>query len=330
MLILALLLPAFGQAQESVDQQPALYTGQVVTLTNLYEDMDDTSPKVTWVPKGRYVEVLEVEPAWLKARFNEKVGYMKRHLLVDYSVKVKNPDTTPPYSTVEVGWLAWVATDAPILDAPNAAAKPLITMHEGARLAIIDFEDGWGRLIYHRQYAYINTNQLSEIMPVNKSEALDYEAPIAAYTSFYKITTDESNINRMHNLQVACDRFSLYTLALGDKLDFNKHIGPYSRKVGYLPANALVDGETIQGYGGGTCQVSSTLYNTILQLPGVEIMHRRAHGPSAASYLPHGADAAVGNSTQNLIFRNQYPFPIRIDGTAQDGALTIAIYRAGE
>ena len=100
--------------------------------------------------------------------------------------------------------------------------------------------------------------------------------------------------------------------------------------MGYLPANALVDGETVQSYGGGTCQVSSTLYNTILQLPGVEIIRRRAHGPSAAAYLPHGADAAVGNTTQNLIIRNRYPFPIRIDGTAQDGALTIAIYRAGE
>lgn len=328
-LFLVLVLLPFSCLADQA-QKPALYTGQVVTLVNLFERMDDTSPKVTYVSKGKYVEILEVEPAWLKVRFNEKVGYMKRHLMVDYSVKVVNPDTTPPYSTVECGWLAWVKADAPILAAPDENAKALITMHEGARLAIIDFNDGWGRLIYHRQYGYINSNLLSEIMPVNRGEAADYEAPIAAYTSFYKITTDESNINRMQNLQVACDRFGLYTLELGDKLDFNKHIGPYSRKVGYLPANALVDGETVQSYGGGTCQVSSTLYNTILQLPGVEIIRRRAHGPSAASYLPHGADAAVGNTTQNLIIRNQYPFPIRIDGTAQDGALTIAIYRAGK
>lgn len=328
LLLILSLLPFSGLAEQ--DAQPALYTGQVVTLVNLFERMDDTSPKVSYVPKGKYVEILEVEPAWLKVRFNERTGYMKRHLMLDYSVKVVRPDSTPPYSAVECGWLAWVKTDAPILDAPDENAKTLITMHEGARLAIIDFEDGWGRLIYHRQYAYINSNLLSEIMPVNKDADAGYEAPIAAYTSFYKITTDESNLNRMENLKVACGRFGLYTLKLGDKLDFNKQIGPYSRKVGYLPANALVDGETVQSYGGGTCQVSSTLYNVILQLPGVEIIHRRAHGPSAAAYLPHGADAAVGNTSQNLIIRNQYPFPIRIDGTVQDGALTIAIYRAAE
>ena len=86
-------------------------------------------------------------------------------------------------------------------------------------------------------------------------------------------------------------------------------------------------GEVAQGYGGGTCQVSSTLYNTVLQLPEIGIIHRRAHGPSGAPYLPHGADAAVGTETQNFIIQNRFPYPIRIDGTVQDGALTIAMYR---
>jgi vancomycin resistance protein YoaR len=111
-------------------------------------------------------------------------------------------------------------------------------------------------------------------------------------------------------------------------LDFNKHIGPYNAKEGYLPATVLVDGGSKQGYGGGTCQVSSTLYNVVLQLPGLYVIQRRAHGGNGASYLPIGVDAAVGNSSLNFRFRNKYPFPIRIDASSQDGALTIAIYRA--
>lgn len=325
LLALCLLLPLFsaGAAEE-----PAIYTGQSRLDLRILAEQSTEAASLGIVPKNRTMEILKVEPYWAKIRYNGKTGYIRRSSIIDTSVKTVNPATTPPYSTVECDWLAWVAGDAPILTAPQADAEVLITMHDGARLALLDIEDGWGRLIYHRQYAYINTNALSEIQPINKTYEAGSDAPLAAYTSFYRITTDESNINRMLNLQVACDRFTLYTLSQGDRLDFNKHIGPYSRSVGYMPANALVKGEVVQSYGGGTCQVSSTLYNVILQLPGLEILHRRAHGPAAAPYLPHGADAAVGNQTQNFIFRSLYDFPVRIDGTAQDGALTIAVYRA--
>ncbi|MCR4885760.1 MAG: VanW family protein [Clostridiales bacterium] len=115
--------------------------------------------------------------------------------------------------------------------------------------------------------------------------------------------------------------------APGGRLDFNADIGPYRASEGYMPAGVLVEGELQQGYGGGTCQVSSTLYNVVLQLPGLTVLQRRAHGDNGASYLPIGVDAAVGNSTLNFRFRNDYDFPIRIDGYSQDGALTIAIYR---
>ncbi|NLM85805.1 MAG: VanW family protein [Clostridiales bacterium] len=328
LLLLALGLLLSAAVGAYAEEEVALYRGQVVREITLYAQMDEESAKLGYIPKMRQVDILGVEPAWLRVRHRDQVGYIKRHLMVDSSVKTVNPATTPPYSTVENEYLAWVVGEAPVQTAPDVNAETLITIKDGGRLALIDIQDGWGRLIYHRQYAYINTNHFSEIQPINKLEEAGSEAPIAAYTSFYRITTDPSNINRMINLQVACDRFTLYTLSQGDKLDFNQHIGPYSRKVGYLPANALVDGEVVQGYGGGTCQVSSTLYNVILQLPGINILHRRPHGPAAAPYLPHGADAAVGNKTQNLIISNLYDFPVRIDGTAQDGALTIAIYRA--
>ena len=97
---------------------------------------------------------------------------------------------------------------------------------------------------------------------------------------------------------------------------------------GYLIAGTLSDGSASSGYGGGTCQVSSTLYNALLQLPGINILYRRAHGEDCAPYLPHGVDAAVGNKTQNLRWRNDYDFPIRVEAhTSGDGALCMLIYR---
>ena len=106
-------------------------------------------------------------------------------------------------------------------------------------------------------------------------------------------------------------------------------MGNYNASRGYLPAGVLIEGTTVAGYGGGTCQVASTLYNVIRQLPKIEILQRRPHGGNGASYLPIHCDAAVGNPNLNLRWVNGYDFPLRIEAcTNDDGALSIRIYKA--
>jgi vancomycin resistance protein YoaR len=117
----------------------------------------------------------------------------------------------------------------------------------------------------------------------------------------------------------------------GETFDANKIMGPYRPSKGYKQAGVLTEGRTKLGYGGGTCQVSSTLYNVLIQLPKIEILKRRPHGGNGASYLPIHCDAAVGNPELNLIFTNRYDFPIRIQGTSNDdGALLMRIYKYHE
>jgi len=117
----------------------------------------------------------------------------------------------------------------------------------------------------------------------------------------------------------------------GQEFNANKVMGPYNPRKGYLKAGVLTEGTTTLGYGGGTCQVSSTLYNVLIQLPKIQIKWRRPHGGNGASYLPIHCDAAVGNDALNLIFVNGYDFPIRILGTSNDdGALMMRIYRVYE
>ena len=132
----------------------------------------------------------------------------------------------------------------------------------------------------------------------------------------------------MVNIDVGIQRMSI-VLQPGQTADANELMGPYTVENGYLLAGALVDGSTTLSPGGGTCQVSSTLYNVLLQCPGIKIIYRRAHGDNGAPYLPMHVDAAVGNSELNLVFRNDYDFPIRLEGhTNYDGALCWLIYRA--
>jgi uncharacterized protein YgiM (DUF1202 family) len=326
---LLLLLACLLLASSAMAESAPLYTGQLRTSAPLFASPDGKSEQTAMLSAGSRVKILEVWPGWLLVRDKAaRTGYVQRSRMSDTSVLPLNPTATPAYSTVPCGFLAWVSDQAAVREEPDEQAAKLTLLRQGARLALIDIQDGWARVIFHRQYGYINTNQLSEILPFNLAEASGDDAPIAAYTSFYKTTSDGSNFNRIVNLNVACERMAQQRLLEGDRLDFNRQIGPFSRRNGYLAANVLVKGEIVQGFGGGTCQVSSTLYNVVLQLPGIGVVYRRAHGPAAASYLPHGADAAVGSDTQNFIIQNHYPYPLRIDGSVQDGALTIAIYRA--
>ena len=334
LLLTLLLLPlsgAFCFAEDAQQEQPRLYSARTRLVGKVYADWEGTEGirHIGTVPKYKKVWVLELNPTFAKISYDEDrlVGYIRRVCLEE--PETLNARITPPYGVDFNHFLGAVASqDAPVTAQPGGG-ETLITLHEGALVSFIGFEGGYGKVIYHRQYGYIDSRLLGEITSVyDAPETAGTDAPIASYTSFYKITTDESNQNRMTNIAVACQKLCDFSFPTSNDLDFNRDMGPYKASSGYLPAGVLVDGEVQQGYGGGTCQVSSTLYNVVLQLPGLTVLQRRAHGDNGASYLPIGVDAAVGNSRLNFRFRNDYPFPIRIQASSQDGALTIAIYRA--
>ena len=133
---------------------------------------------------------------------------------------------------------------------------------------------------------------------------------------------------RAENVRLGTEKFNHLVIRAGESVSFNKVAGKRTVANGYQQALEIAYGNYVLGTGGGICQVSSTLYNALLQLPGINILYRRAHGENAAPYLPHGVDAAVGNKTQNLRWRNDYDFPIRVEAhTSGDGALCMLIYR---
>ena len=325
MLLLTLFLPLFPVNAEETAEQP-LYRAQITGGdAGMYED-ESEAHRIAYVKKGTYVRVYKVTPKFAYIEANGTMGYVYRSRLDQ--VTAIDSVNTPPYGVEVFQYMATAVCDTPIYEAADSTAKVLITLHEGARFAFIGAENGWAKVIYHRQYGYIDTRLLTEVVMVKSAvdeEALD--APIAVYTSYYKITTTEANIGRMKNIATACEKLSAITLQPGESLDFNSDIGPYTEKNGYHKAPVLADGKTKLNYGGGTCQVSSTLYNVVLQLPGLTVVKRRAHGANGASYLPHGVDAAVGNKNLNFIFRNDYDFPVRIDASSQDGALYMSIWR---
>lgn len=75
---------------------------------------------------------------------------------------------------------------------------------------------------------------------------------------------------------------------------------------------------------GGNCQVSSTLYNAVLNIPSLVVTERHEHGKDV-TYVPDGKDAAVSYGSLDLKFRNDLGKDIRIKATTDNQTITIKL-----
>ncbi len=308
---------------------PALYTCTLKAGTSAYDVRSIYVDRIFRVGGATKVDVLYLDPLWAIVRYRGKIGYVKRHRMLD--VKPVNSTLTPPYGVEKHRYVAVTQDTAEIRVSKSHDDYCWAILNPGTTLSILKFDGEWAVVNFWRTYGYIHVSDLTDLRLVSPTDqALNDDTPIGAYTSYYAVNSSEKIHNRIHNIALGVQRMSV-VLQPGERLDANATMGPYSEENGYLKAGALVDGGTTQSPGGGTCQVSSTLYNVLLQLPGLTVTHRRAHGDNGAPYLPMGQDAAVGNDDLNLVFRNDYDFPIRLEGhTSGDGALCWLIYRADE
>lgn len=331
--LLASAGPALAASKKKTAKTPevkVIYNGIVSrryanSTTSVYPKMDKESTPIKYLNPGAKISITAVYPNWVQIKDGNTIGYILRNRIdVESSVDTAN---TPPYPVIEHFYYACIDRNAEVKAEKKASSQTLSILTPGARVAFIGVEDGWAKLVFKRQYGYIDTRQLSEIYPVASNiESAGTSEPIAVFTSFYKDTDDEANLNRINNLAVACGYISK-TMAAGESMDFNRTVGPFNARNGYLSAPVLKDQGTKLSFGGGSCQVSSTLWDTLMQLPGITVLMRKPHGNNAASYLPHGMDASSGASNLNFKFRNDYSFPIRIDASIHDYALFVAIYK---
>lgn len=325
------------ELSEVTSDTPSIYTCRIIKENTAIYSERVTDPESDYAKSkvivragtDRRAELVFVGATWCIIRYKGKTGYIKRDKLS--SVTAIDPVNTVPYGVQKSTYICTTATQAHVRKSMSDEDECWVMLNPGTMLSIWRLLDGWAVVPYWRTYGYIRLGELTDLIPVSPTdEPIRDDTPIAAYTSYYSMAQTEINQGRLVNIDVACQRLTR-VMQPGENFDFNRMVGPYNRANGYQKAIVLINGVSTPGYGGGTCQVSSTLYNALLQLPGITILYRRPHGPSGAKYLPHGVDAAVGNSSLNLRFRNDYSFPIRIEGhTSYDGALLMVIYRVDD
>lgn len=115
-----------------------------------------------------------------------------------------------------------------------------------------------------------------------------------------------SIINRVHNVGITAERISLTIVPPGEEFSFNKTLGEVSARTGYRSAYVISGGKTVLGDGGGVCQVSSTMFRSVLDA-GLKVTKRLQHSYRVSYYELNsdpGFDATVYSGNIDFRFVN--------------------------
>ena len=146
-----------------------------------------------------------------------------------------------------------------------------------------------------------------------------FKQTLSKYTTIY----DAGNKNRSHNVALAAKTINGTVLLPGETFSYNGILGNTNKEKGYKLGTAYVGGKVVESYGGGICQVSSTLYNSVLYA-NLEIVERYNHS-YIVNYVPAGRDATVAYGGKDFKFKNNRNYPIKIVSSAKNGVVSISI-----
>ena len=133
---------------------------------------------------------------------------------------------------------------------------------------------------------------------------------------------------RAKNVNNGAEKIDGTVVYPGDQFSVYKAVSPFDAENGYELAGSYENGTTVQTYGGGICQVSSTIYVSML-LAGIAPSQRYAHS-LPVDYVPKGLDSAIVEGYKDLTFTNKFDFPIVINATTQEGVLTVSFLQQTE
>lgn len=159
--------------------------------------------------------------------------------------------------------------------------------------------------------------------PMGSSEELSKVGDVlGTYSTSYKT----SGSSRSGNIANGCKLASGITLYPGEEFSMLDNITPFTEENGYYLAGSYLQGQVVESFGGGICQVSTTLYNAVLKAE-LEVTERYSHS-MIVSYVDPSQDAAIAeNGGKNFKFVNSTDYPIYIDGyTTSDKSIVFTIY----
>lgn len=145
--------------------------------------------------------------------------------------------------------------------------------------------------------------------------------PVASFSTYYGFSTNE----RAKNVENAASKICGMVIYPGEEFSLLKSVTPFNEENGYYKAGSYFNGRLTESFGGGVCQVSSTLYNAVL-LAELPVIERNNHGLTV-DYVQLSADAAIAESSNmDFKFKNDSLCPVIIYTYVYEKTLTVELY----
>lgn len=144
---------------------------------------------------------------------------------------------------------------------------------------------------------------------------------LGTFTTSYS----SSGSSRCGNIANGTKLINGHTLYPGDEFSVLNALTPFTEENGYYLAGSYLGGQVVDSFGGGICQVSTTLYNALIRAE-IQITERYNHS-MIVGYVDPSMDAAIAESSgMDLKFKNNTEHPIYIEGYTSGKSVTFNVY----
>ncbi len=198
----------------------------------------------------------------------------------------------------------------PIAIVPEAAGRRI---DEGALAQALTAADPASRI----------TVDMLSVEAAVTAEALSARyALVSEFTTSFKGST-LGRKNRVNNMELAASRINGIVLAPGEEFSMNRTILDRTKENGYYLAPAIRNGTYEKEYGGGVCQVSSTLFNAVM-MADLTVTERHHHS-WPMTYVPIGRDATIATGYKDFKFVNSTEGELVIFAQLDRSAKTVTV-----
>lgn len=163
------------------------------------------------------------------------------------------------------------------------------------------------------------------LMPrLSTEQAEKCNTVIGEFTTFYA----GAGGGRVQNIETGAEKLHGKVILPGEEFSVAAVLMPFTEENGYASGGTYIDGQLSESIGGGVCQLSTTLYNSLLQTK-LEITMRYPHS-MPVGYVPLGRDAAIAGDYKDLRFVNNTKAPVVMLCETKGEKVTVMLYGTKE